>query len=251
MYQKEQTVLLSIIQRFFGQQYDFTAFERSLVDMGKMGLNLCGGSITSVFSNTAVKDLDFYTTDLADVPRACAFFHSLGFGEIIRTDTAISFCRTHGQRKYRVQLITAFHGTPDEVFKSFDFTVCCGAYSFSNEGFTLHHRFLPDIGKRKLVYLGGSRYPICAIYRTVKYQARGYALPGSTAMHLGLAAAKLEIKTYAELKAQIRGIDTMFLGNYLNSLPDEGLVDYHGFIERAFLHLDGISPAEAADEEEE
>ena len=244
---KERTQLLNRMFTYFGNPGKQSEL---LYDMGKMGLNICGGAITSVFSNAPINDLDFYLEDLADLPRAIKFFEVLGFEQTFTTDTALSFQRQgNGRRLYKIQLITYFVGKPDEIFGSFDFTICCGAYSFRDEQFNLHPRFLPDLAKRKLVYMGGSRFPICALYRTVKYQKRGYSLPGSTAMHLGLAISRLDILTYADLKAQLRGIDTLYLFKFLEMKPNDMPFDYADFVAEAFERIDGM-PGEAEKEDE-
>ena len=247
---KEQTHLLNRMFTYFGNPQKQSEL---LYDMGKMGLSICGGAITSVFSNAAINDLDFYLEDKVDLARAVKFFEVLGFVQVFTTDTALSFQRQvpGSRRLYKIQLITYFTGKPDEIFNSFDFTICCGAYSFADEQFKLHPRFLPDLAKRKLVYMGGSRFPICALYRTVKYQKCGYELPGSTAMHLGLAISRLDIKTYADLQAQLRGIDTLYLYKFLEMKPDETPFDYAEFITEAFERLDGRPAAAEIEDDNE
>jgi hypothetical protein len=245
-YKKEEQQLLKAFERYLGKPLDLL----SATDLSTMRAQICGGAITSVFSNAAINDFDIYMESEIDCPRMAEFLKSYGFRQVFITHNAISFLRVERNRKYRIQLIRAFTGAPLEVFNTFDFTVCCGAYSFSDREFTLHERFLPDLAKRRLVYLGGSRYPICAMYRSLKYQKRGFILPGSTVMHLGLAISRLEITTYKELKEHLRGIDTMFLTDFLSSKSDEVPFEYGEFIAEAFERLDGTQAlAETEDEE--
>jgi len=146
------------------------------------------------------------------------------------------------RKVWSAQLITRFHGTPQDILDTFDFTITQGIFDFENEEFVCGDRFFPDIAAKKLVYLGKSHFPICAMYRTKKYQERGYSLPGSTIMHIALSIVRLDIRTYKDLKQQLMGIDTMYLQNLLNSSKyDDALpVDYGQFLVDAFDNFDGV-----------
>ena len=215
--------------------------------LAEFRVNLIGGAITSVFSNQAIKDLDFYLEDPSKLTDFTDYL--VGHQQCslhCTTETALTFKRRVDNRMYTIQVITGFTGTTDQIFNTFDFTICAGAYNFSKGDFELHPRFLPDIAKRTLVYMGGSRYPICALYRIAKYQERGYKCPGSTIMHLALATNALQINTYAELKKQLRGIDTLFLQGYLETMTETNVpFDYAEAIADIFKYLDtGISVKE-------
>jgi hypothetical protein len=140
-------------------------------------------------------------------------------------------------------LITRFSGTPAKIFDDFDFTITHGAFNFSADIFELGERFFPDLVARRLVYAGSSKYPICALYRTKKYGARGYTVSGSTLMHIALSIVQLKIHTYKQLKEQLMGIDTMFLQGLLNRFPDkyeDSLpVNYGEFVSDIFAAIDG------------
>lgn len=199
---------------------------------------ICGGAITSTFTGMPIKDLDFYVSDPDKLPLAKAFIEKY-FPEasVFRSINALTWTRYGGQtkrRKYQVQLITKFTGPPQKIFDDFDFTVVQGCYDFANDCFVLGDRFLTDIASRKIVFCGKSHYPICAMYRTLKYQRKGFSLPGTTVIHIALAIARLEIKTYKELKEQLFGIDTMFMQQFLENRDDETPVDYAEFIKEVF-----------------
>ena len=199
------------------------------------GIMLCGGAITSAFSGASIKDLDFYVQDHEKLESASKFieefFPSASLYESINART---WTRNKGRRKYRVQVITRFTGNAEKIFDDFDFTICQGAYNFGNERFEFGARFLQDIAKRDIVYCGKSHYPICALYRTLKYQRKGYNLRGVTMMHIALSIVQLKIGTYGKLKEQLFGIDTMFLQDLLAGKDDALPFDYAEFVEMAF-----------------
>jgi hypothetical protein len=217
--------------------------------LGELGIMLAGGAVTSAFSGAPVNDLDFYIKDASKIAEAKEFL-SVWFPEIpYQTANAITFQRkaANSRKKWTVQLITRFTGEPSEIFSTFDFTITQGLYDFDINDFVLGSRFIQDLAAKKLVYLGGSRFPICAMYRTKKYQNRGFTLPGATVMHIALSIVQLNIKTYADLKEQLMGVDTMYLSGILNNstkYSDDLPVDYGVFLVDAFDALDGFSYGE-------
>lgn len=220
-------------------------------EMGRLGIILCGGALTSTFTGAKINDLDFYCKSEKDLKAALEFLNSYFPIQHITTANAVTLKRRSANRVYTIQLITRFSGEPLNIFNKFDFTITNGCYDASSNSLILGPRFLPDLAARKLIYSGHSEFPICAMYRTKKFQERGFKLPGSTVMHIAMCIVQLEIKTYAQLKEQLMGIDTMFLGPLLES-KDPGMeVDVGEFIVEAFKRLRINGNTEAEDFEEE
>lgn len=217
-----------------------------LEELSNLGLMLCGGAINSVFTGSHINDLDFYIEDAARIQEALEFLSKWFPEKAFISDNAITLKRKSekSNKVWTVQLIKRFTGTPQEIMDSFDFTLTQGVYKFNEDEFYFGKRFLQDIMARKLVYLGKSHFPICAMYRTKKYQARGYSLPGSTIMHISLSIVRLKIVTYADLKAQLMGIDTMYLQKLLGQpeYGDEIPVDFGKFLADVFESIDGVMP---------
>jgi hypothetical protein len=209
--------------------------------LARLKVILCGGTISSIFSASTINDLDFYCKE-RNTKEVIELFTKY-FGPPVFTSTnAVSFARrsTRSRKIWRVQLITRFVGEPEEIFEWFDFTVTHGAYDFERKMFVFGDRFFADLSQRRLVYSGASLYPICAMYRTKKYQERGFKLSGATIMHIALSIIQLDIKTYGQLKEQLMGIDTMYLQDLLGKKPQDAPVDYGEFIAEAFKAIDGI-----------
>ena len=209
--------------------------------LAELKLVLAGGAITSLMSGKHINDLDFYLEDPEKRSEAVEFLSEFFNGKVFVSSNCITFKRKspRSNKVWTAQLITRFSGKPEDIFRNFDFTITTGAYQFSQERFVFGERFWQDLGMRRLTYLGSSRYPICALYRTKKYQERGYSCPGSTVMHIGLAIVQLEIKTYSQLKEQLLGIDTMYLQNLREETrfgPDLP-VDFGEFVEAAFERM--------------
>jgi hypothetical protein len=221
---------------------DWSKLDEVLRKLATLEIVLAGGTIISAFNDVATNDLDFYLTDPLKKDAALTMLREyFNHGEPFYTKNAVTLKRkVEGSRKmYTVQLITAFHGTPAQILDWFDFTITQGAYNFATNEFTFGERFFSDNISKTLIFQGKSKYPICAMYRTKKYQARGYKLPSSTIMHLALAIVQLKITNYRELKDQLMGIDTMYLQNLL---AKEGFephipVDYGDFVAKMLAYL--------------
>ena len=212
--------------------------------LGNLGLMLSGGAINSVVTGMSVNDLDFYIKDSKKVAQAANYLSTFFKEPQYVSRNAITFKRKAktGAKRWTAQLITRFTGDARYILNTFDFTITQGLFDFETNEFVFGDRFFQDIAAKKLVYLGSSHYPICAMYRTKKYAARGYTVPGSTIMHIALSIVRLDIKTYRDLKDQLMGIDTIYLqgllsgDKYADALP----VDYATFLVEAFEEIDGV-----------
>lgn len=257
-FEPERHYLNSVLYRYFGLTSDNPTDEDSiyfkptfnnkfneiLFKIGSLGLMLAGGSILSIVTKTKVNDLDFYIKNPNNINDAIVFFTSnfQNEGEPHVTDNAITFKRRNGRRIYKAQLITRFTGNVADILNTFDFTVCQGIYDFAENVFGFSDRFWTDLAKKRLVYVGSSQYPICALYRTKKYQDKGFYLPGSTVMHIALSIIRLKITNYKELKEQLMGIDTMFLQGLLSQskFDDRLPVNYGEFLVEALNVINNI-----------
>ncbi|WP_396189917.1 hypothetical protein [Flavobacterium sp.] len=224
-----------------------------MYELQRLELALCGGTITSIFTNTTVNDLDFYMINPQKRKEVEAFFEKYFIKEYSSIN-AITYVRKSpkSNKKWRIQLIIKFTGNPYDIFEWFDFTITHGAYRFDVKQFEFGDRFFQDVSKRRLVYSGNSQYPICAMYRTKKYVSRGYDLPGATIMHIALCIIQLKIESYADLKAQLMGIDTMYLQKLLEAKDPNAPVNYGEFVHEAFQVIDhiGSTLAELEDEDD-
>lgn len=275
---KEQSQVYNVVDKFFGTRNGWMVVEERtetvidsirstfeslfrekreepnvFMELRKLNIILCGGAITSIFSNAPINDLDFYLKDHTKLAEAKAFLKKWFPDFEIETVNAITYKRksSKSRKQYTIQLITKFTGEPSEIFDWFDFTITHGAFDFSRKQFYLGDRFLTDLAKRRLVYSGSSQYPICAMYRTNKYVKRGYELPGATIMHIALSIVQLKIANYKELKEQLMGIDTIYLSKLIEAKQPDAPVDYGEFIFEAFNLIDRITGMTEAEEDDE
>lgn len=264
---REEYIIRNAVDRFFGTRggfprmlvRDFNGKETLVPDrdqpnlfeeLALKGLMICGGAITSVFTASKINDLDFYMTESVN-EFDCKLLIERYFGPpVLASNNALTYKRKEGTRVYTIQLITRFVGTPSEIFDWFDFTITHGAYLFNGHGFVFGDRYFADLARRELIYAGSSAYPICAMYRTKKYQERGFKLSGATIMHIALCIVQLEIENYSQLKEQLMGIDTMFLQGLLASKEPNAPVVYGEFLDEAFKCLNMDTGNTTAEDDE-
>jgi len=251
---KEQTTIVdeikSVVRRWTERD---TKRKNVFAELKRLKLMVCGGTINSIFTNSTINDLDFYMKD-PSLLNECKLFLKEYFPDIeIETINAMTYKRKalRSNKRWTAQLITRFTGEANDIFNWFDFTITHGAYDFETEEFIFGDRFFSDLAKRRLVYSGASKYPICAMYRTKKYVARGYELPGATIMHITLSIVQLKIESYKDLKEQLMGIDTMYLQKLLEAKQPDAPVNYGEFIYEAFQTIDRITGATQAEGDED
>lgn len=213
-------------------------------------LVLAGGAITSLVNKTNVSDYDLFATSTASFVQAKVAFTQLlktnsgvvsPFDEeklFHETANAISF--TYKDLKF--QLVKKLVPTEDtlaedefisQLLSQFDFTVCMCAYVFKSKRLYYDEHFIWDNISKVLVFNPNVKYPICSLYRTQKYMKKGYKLSGVELTKLALAINRLTIESYADLKEQLQGIDTLVFEALTNDLINEhgetASIDYDVF----------------------
>lgn len=193
--------------------------------MDDHGAFMAGGAVTSVFSSAKINDFDLFFPNEGEMKKAIS---TITPGDkSVDTDSALSVILDG----HRVQFIKCVFGTPEEVIGKFDFTICQAAFDLKN-GFTFGGEFFAHLAQRRLVFNISAEYPICSLYRSRKFIKRGFSFSGIEAIKLGLRIQALDLSTYADLRKQLMGIDTLFLKELTDSLKgeDEKRYDLNEFL---------------------
>lgn len=201
------------------------------------GILIAGGSITSVFTNSPIKDLDLYPTSQDSYDKFHETLRKLVDESTNENDKLLFVSDNAVTYRYAGVVIQIIHKflqilggssnsvfTPEEVLETFDFTCCMGCYDLKSHEFILHKDFLIDNVSRSLVYNSENpRYPICAMYRVLKYQKKGYTISAGELVKLSLCICNLKMESYQDLKDQLLGIDTQIFMEIT-----EDLIEKHG-----------------------
>jgi len=178
---------------------------------------IAGGMITSLFCNREINDVDVYFRDNDSLE--CFLNENIRNNTWIlsKTDKALLI----NWNKLKIQLI--YFDTFDNVqdlFETFDFTACMGAYDFKIEEFVLHEDFIKHNAQRILKFNAKTAYPLVSAFRLDKYKLKGYTISKDEFMRIMLTCSLLNIDTYEQFKEQIGGMYGINYDKFLK--PKEG-----------------------------
>lgn len=163
---------------------------------------IAGGTITSLFNNKEINDIDLY---FRSDEQACSFLEDHWGAAWVSTHTKKATLFVENGLK--IQMIHfKFFDRPEDIFNTFDYTVCMGAFDFKTEEFILHDDFLKHNSQRILKFNSNTAFPIVSLLRVQKYTARGYTISKPEFIRVVLTCMNLNINTYDELKEQLGGM---------------------------------------------
>lgn len=164
---------------------------------------VAGGTVTSLFSNREINDVDVY---FPNERKAIAFLsHLIEDGAWVVSHTKKATQLMYDEKNVQV-IHFDYYETAEELFSSFDYTVCMGLYDFSTEEYVLHDDFLKHNSQRILKYNPKTSYPIVSMLRIQKYEDKGYKVSKPEFVRVVLSCMNLEINSYEELKDHMGGL---------------------------------------------
>ena len=193
---------------------------KSLVDKEFMELLaeydaiIAGGAITSLFCNRDINDLDIYFRSERDLVKVLAAIYNkdeIADSEISSFSVHVSHLSQRtimcSQNKQVIQLMTfKYFPSAQEVFDTFDFTCCMGAYECKKDEFTLHPDFLQHNSQRYLKFNTGTAYPLMSLLRVDKYKEKGYQISKSELLRVVFTCMQLGITSWEDAKGHIGGM---------------------------------------------
>jgi hypothetical protein len=183
---------------------------------------IAGGTITSLFCNREINDIDIYFKSEKAFIEFVESIWEDGNGWIVASTDKATLVKSSKYEEYQM-IHFKFFPNAEDIFKAFDFTVCMGAFDFETETFKLHPDFLQHNSQRILKYNANTAFPIVSLLRVQKYKDKGYTISKPELIRIVLSCMNLEINTYEELKEQMGG---MYGVNYDKLFKDkEGKVD--------------------------
>lgn len=210
---------LSIKKEVIDSHFDFK-FEKNKLkaylgdtlyyNLKKSNAIIGGGMITSLFTNKEINDVDVYFRDYDDL----YYFANKQLIEnhahiVSHTKKATQFL-TKNKKTNNDLLVQIIHyrkfESVEELFDSYDFTICMGAYDFKTESFILHHNFLKHNAQSILKFNSKTSYPLISAIRLAKYEKRGYTISKSEYFRIIMTCMALKINSYEELKEHLGGM---------------------------------------------
>lgn len=163
---------------------------------------LAGGMVTSLFCRIEINDIDIY---LKNEYHIFPFISELLQNSTVLAVTDKSIVVSHSETTINVVLFKTFKDCFD-IFSSFDFTVCMGAYDFSEGKFYFHKNFMKHNAQRTLVFNSGTDFPLVSALRIKKYIEKGYTISKLEFVRVLLACVKLDINSYKDLESHVGGM---------------------------------------------
>lgn len=184
----------------------------------RYNLIIAGGTITSLFTNNEINDIDVYARSEDD---ALAFVEEVWNDSIhIVSNTKKALQFMYGDTN--VQLIHfKYFDNPKDIFETFDYTVCMGLFDFATEGFILHPDFLKHNSQRIIKFNSDTAFPIVSLLRVQKYEKKGYKISKPEFIRIILTCMNLDINTYEELKDQLGGMYGINYDKLFEDIEDE------------------------------
>jgi hypothetical protein len=177
--------------------------EELVISLKQHKAYIAGGTVTSLFCNREINDVDVYFRNEESI---CKFMSDIWHGGRY----IVSHTKKATQLMYDDVNLQAIHfqyfTSPEEIFSTFDFTVCMGIFDFSTEQFILHPEFLKHNSQRILKFNSDTAYPIVSLLRVQKYEKKGYAISKPEFIRIILTCMNMDINTYEELKEQLGGM---------------------------------------------
>ena len=182
---------------------------------------IAGGAITSLFCNREINDIDIYFPSEESLFRTVAgIYNDEDFAEIVVDKSFDFIVHATTQRsimgsvkvkgiaeRQLIQLMSfRYFKDADDIFNSFDFTCCMGAYDVANDEIILHPEFLKHNSQRYLKFNPNTDFPIMSATRVQKYQEKGYTISKAEYLRVLFTCMKSSITSWDEAKEHIGGM---------------------------------------------
>lgn len=163
----------------------------------KLDCWIAGGAALALYSGDVkdIKDWDLFFKSWDELHFAKSKFKDLGFVETISSEWSISLEKSG----IIVQLVTRhFYNSIEDIFRKFDFTICCFAIQGSNIYYT--KCALDDFQKKEFNFIYTENLPTC-IKRIARYGAKGFIPSSKFAIDIADIFKSTPIKKMKTMKA--------------------------------------------------
>lgn len=238
-------------------------FGKDFITEVKKDVIVTGGCIVSMLLQEEPNDYDIYFKT-KETAKKVAEFYVKNNGSVTETENGVTvFIKSSGLikeskkrgEKYGVasitdnaislhndiQLIMRFTGDPDEIHKNFDFIHTKNYWH--NGNLVLNPKALESIITKELRY-DGSLFPVCSIFRTIKFVKRGWKINMGEMLKMIYDANKLNLEDITVLREQLIGVDALYFITLIEKLNEGDFDDFRSYL---FDLIDEIFNDESSD----
>jgi len=132
---------------------------------------IAGGMVRSIFTKDTINDVDIYFRDKLSLLKVMNYFSDESEYLHSITDKSVFFTVKRDKSEvFHIQLIFfKYFENSQEIFNTYDFTNCMGAFDFKTEEFYFHDNFFVDNLQKRLVFNEKTSYPLVSALRVDKY----------------------------------------------------------------------------------
>lgn len=174
------------------------------------GCFIAGGAIHSIVTGTTINDFDIYPKSRKDFEDLLInLIEKENFSIVNISNKAVTLeCINNLNEKYIAQIIFfKFYNTAEELFKTFDFTICMAAFDCDTFEYKFHPNFYQDVASKTLRYNENALYPVNSLLRVKKYSDKGYNLGKMCTIKLALSLMKRGLpSSWKELEEETGGL---------------------------------------------
>ena len=211
-----------------------STMHHDLVDLLKeAGAYIAGGAVTSVFTNKDINDIDVYFPSEESLVRTLASIYRID--DLCLIEDIEQFCATITGTSQRTIMLRSedqdvqfiafkYFESPEDIFESFDYTVCMGAYCCGTGEFILHDDFMLHNSERRLKFHSGTDFPMMSLMRVDKYKSKGYSISKSELFRVIMTCMSLEINNWEDLESHVGGMYGYDLTDVFNKDEEFSLV---------------------------
>ena len=183
-------------------QSEFSKLQQAGYYFMPKGSFVAGGALTSVFTGTAIADVDYYFKSREAFEDAIHGAYDENLWCVSASDRAVTFVRDNSILQF---MHFDFFDSAQSIFDAFDFTACMAAYDIDAKAFVFHDDFFKHASQRHLSFHSGTRYPFGSLLRVLKYQARGYSIGKGDLLRIALCCHKTALNSWDDLAKAIGG----------------------------------------------
>lgn len=116
----------------------------------------------------------------------------------------------------KIQIVNRFHGSPEEIHKTFDFIHATNYFTFK-DGLVTNIKALESLLTRQLLYQG-SLYPVTSIIRAKKFINRKWNINAGEYLKIMFQISQLDLSNVDTLEEQLIGVDVAYFGTLIEAL---------------------------------
>lgn len=113
-----------------------------------------------------------------------------------------------------IQVVVRFYGRPSDIHETYDFVHTKAYYNYATKELSIPKEVYECVVNKTLIYTG-SQYPVCSVFRTRKFVARGWKINAGQMLKMCMQISQLNLMDIDVLEDQLVGVDSLYFMNLI------------------------------------